>query len=306
MRPPDRFVRLGSIDELHRGLGLAPPEHPLLSVIDYAGVRSEVLPEGTRVVTDLYLASFKASVVGELRYGRERYDFAEGSLLFMAPGQTFDLAAAPGEPGMRAEGWGVYFDPDLIAGTPLGQAIAHHTYFGYEVREALHVSAREREALKATVANLRAEAAARPDAHSRALLVANLEVLLTSCRRFYDRQFHTRAHAATGVVARFHALVREYYRAGRQVDGGPVTLAALAAELHLSPNYLSDLVSKQTGATVTAHVQDHVLQLAKHRLLAGDASVGEVAYGLGFSSPQYFSRLFRARTGLSPTAWRRA
>ena len=296
------FHRIKSISALHKGLGFDPPRHPLLSVVDFAvsTLDPSVFADKT-IINDFYVISLKKSKSGNLHYGRQYYDFEEGSMVFLAPAQVFQVDA---EADKDADGWGLYFHPDLIVGTSLHDKIGEFTFFDYHNSEALHLSDHERAMIENIITNIKDEYTNNLDQHSQHLIVSNIELILSYCQRFYDRQFLTRRHKHKDVISEFELLLKSYFKKNLQQERGLVDLQYFSESLHLSTSYLSDLVKKETGKTITEAVHLHMIDLAKNSLLSSNKSVSEVAYELGFEYPQYFSRLFKAKVGMSPVAFR--
>lgn len=134
--------------------------------------------------------------------------------------------------------------------------------------------------------------------------VSTIELLLNYCNRYYDRQFITRAASNKDVISEFESLLYSYFDSEDLQTRGFPSVKYFAEQLHLSPNYLSDLLKKETGRNSSEHIQHHVVELAKDRLLSSTVTVSEIAYDLGFEYPQYFSKLFKKRTGMSPAEYR--
>jgi AraC family transcriptional regulator, transcriptional activator of pobA len=296
------FLTITSICQLHQVLGCAPPQHPLLTIIDYADIPHNPAHYGVKIVTDFYLISLKSPAPAAVQYGRQHYDFAEGTMLFMAPGQVFSVAE-PDEP-TQYTGWGLYIHPDLLANTPLGRRIRDYTFFGYATHEALHVSDEEHHSMARLVSEIRREYERPIDRHSQGIIVTHVEQLLNYAQRFYGRQFLTRQKVHSDQIGRFETLLHTYLQATDLAERGLPTVEYFASQLHLSADYLTDLLKRETGRTTKEHVQAYLMEQAKQRLLATDLSVNEVAYGLGFTYPQYFNRLFKAHTGLTPKQFR--
>lgn len=275
--------------------------HPLVSVIDF----SKAAPRtGSGMYFGFYAILLKDVKCGDLVYGRHTYDYQEGTLVFLAPGQVAGLNSN-GET-YQPKGHGLVFHPDLIHGTALGRHIQDYTFFTYQSNEALHMSKRERELVLDCLAKIDYELQQAIDKHSKALIINSIEQLLTYCVRFYDRQFITRSYVHQGVVERFEQLLNTYFQTDKpQVIGLP-SVAYCAGELHLSANYFGDLIKKETGTTAQEYIQTRVIEVAKERLFDLSKSVGQVAYDLGFKYPQHFIRLFKQRVGQSPNEYRRA
>ena len=295
------FLVLNTVTDYTRLCGLPAPAHPLLTLIDLEQTRGNVLPaDQPPIVQQLYTVWLKKNFQGKVRYGHQSYDFGEGVMGFMAPGQvsafdaTLDIT--------RLSGWMLVFHPDLLRRYPLAQKIAGYGFFSYQVHEALHISAQEEGLLDSLLTVIRSEYERPIDAFSQDVLVAQLEVLLNYANRFYHRQFLTRRTAEHDLLSRFEALVVAYFaRPGEQ----PLpTVQHFADALHVSPAYLGDMLRTLTGQTTQQHLHHALIEKAKHVLLTSSLSVSEAAFQLGFEYPQYFSRLFKSKTGLTPAAFR--
>lgn len=297
----DNIIHIKSISEIHAVLELPKPEHPLISLID-AGqiqVREEALH--AKIIYDFYSVSFKDHSHG-IKYGRNTFDFQEGMMVFAAPGQVY----TPIETVKRGDmnGWILYFHPDLIRNTPLGENIGQYSFFNYDIFEALHLSDQEQTTIQAAISNIEQEYKQRIDNHSQRILVSNLELLLNYCLRFYERQFNTRTHQNKDVTVLFEKALKEYFGIKQYLDEGIPSTGYFANKVHLSQHYFGDLVKKETGRTPKDHINDQVVEKAKDLLLSTRYSVSEIAYELGFNYPHYFTRLFKAKTGVSPTDYR--
>ncbi|MBD0288049.1 MAG: helix-turn-helix transcriptional regulator, partial [Flavisolibacter sp.] len=239
---------------------------------------------------------------GDLRYGRHTYDYQEGTLVFIAPGQVVSV-----------DNWGVTYQPkghalvfhlDLIHGTSLGRHIQDYTFFSYQSNEALHLSERERKIVLDCFSKIEYELEHAIDKHSKRLIVSNIEILLNYCVRFYDRQFITRENVHKGTLEKFEHLLNEYYQTDNPQTIGLPSVAWCASELNLSPSYFGDLIKKETGKTAQDYVQSKVIDVAKERIFDHSKSISQIAYELGFKYPQHFARLFKQRVGQSPNEYR--
>lgn len=298
----DHFHSIGSIADLHQFIRFEPPRHPLITVVDYAAVQgADMVPTG-KILNELYLISLKETSPGEIRYGRSRFDFQEGCMIFMGPRQVFSVTAADSLPSLS--GTGVYFHPDLLLGTPLAKKIHEYSFFGYQTQEALHLSDSEKKLVVGIYHNIQTELNGAIDQHSKAIFIQNLELLLHYCQRFCERQHISREVSNKDLVARFTALLHAFFQAQQPMNHGLVQVSYFAEQLHLSPNYLSDLLKRETGKSVKEHIHLYLLDRAKHELLATDKTVSEIAFELGFEYPQYFSKLFKQKEGLSPSDFR--
>jgi YesN/AraC family two-component response regulator len=237
-----------------------------------------------------------------LYYGRNYYDFEEGSLVFTSPGQVFETKSPPTK-GLN-DGWILFFHPDLLLKSPLGKTIKSYSFFSYAVHEALHLSEDEKSIINQCVKGVEREYFQNIDKHSQGVIVSNLELLLNYCNRFYDRQFYTRSNHQQDVITKVEELLASYFNSDEALKEGIPTVKYCAEKVSLSPNYLSDLLKKETGKNTQEHIHHYLIEKAKNMLLTSKASVGEIAYDLGFDYPQYFGNLFKKKVGMSPNQFR--
>ena len=279
--------------------------HPLVGVINFskARPRSWGSAKQVRLHFGFYAIFLKDVQCGNLKYGRHDYDYQEGTLVFIAPGQAVELD----NDGKvyQPKGYALVFHPDLLHGTDLGKKIHDYHFFSYQAHEALHLAEREREIVLNSFTRIEEELRQGVDKHSKKLIAANIELFLEYCDRFYDRQFITREDVNLGILEKFEALLREYFSAGMAQKNGLPTVAYFAEELHLSANYFGDLVKKQTGISARDYIQSRIIDAAKNEMAGSEKTVNEIAYALGFKYPQHFSRMFKNATGYTPNEYRR-
>ena len=295
------IIHSKSISELHKNMGLDTPSNPLISIIDTKILSYGKDAVGNRFSSDLYCIAMKDSNCG-IDYGRNHYDFQEGVLIFTAPNQIITLTKP--QKLNEVEGWMLYFHPDLIRKHPLGKLIDKMTFFNYEVNEALHLSKNEQQTLNQILSLIFSEISERIDTYSQHVLASHIELILSYSIRFYERQFITRSNNNLDVISKVEQLLRDYMNNKIQYLENPPTIKYLSDHCCLSPNYLSDLLSKETGRSALDHINDAIIEKAKSILLTTDDSISGVAYSLGFNYPHYFSRLFKQKTGKSPTEYR--
>ena len=295
----NEVIHIKSISELHRALGLEPPQHPLITLIDVQSVNLPEMDPDQRMIADYYMISMKDGNCG-MQYGRNYYDFEEGVLVFTAPNQVI----SGGGENTVTKGWMLFFHPDLIRGSNLGANMSKYSFFSYDVHEALHLSQKEQNMMDSMVERIEYEYQQNIDGHTQDLLVSHLELVLNYSLRFYERQFHTRKKQNVDVLTKVETLLTGYYKQEKQFDHGVPSIHYLAENVHLSPNYLSDLLKKETGRNAKDHISHFVVERAKNQLLNTNDAVGEIAYNLGFNYPHYFSRMFKQRTGLTPQKYR--
>lgn len=273
--------------------------HPLVSVIDMTKAAPRT---ASNMYFGFYTVFLKEVKCGDLRYGKKTYDYQEGTLVFIAPGQVVSVENS-GE-AYQPKGYALVFHPDLIHGTSLGRHIPDYTFFSYGSAEALHLSDRERKIVLELFSKIEYELEHAIDKHSKRLIVSNIEMLLNYCIRFYDRQFITRENVNKGILERFESLLNEYYKTDKPQSIGLPSVAYCASELALSPNYFGDLIKKETGKTAQEYIQAKVIDVAKERVFDLNKSVSQVAHELGFKYPQHFTRLFKQWVGQSPNEYR--
>jgi AraC family transcriptional activator of pobA len=293
------FKVLATVSDFTQHFGFPNPAHPLLTVIDLERTR-HLVPPTSPVVRQLYIISLKKNLKGKLQYGHRAYDFSQGVLAFYAPGQFCE--GSPSVDISELSGWMLVFHPDLLARYPLGKKITSYGFFSYEVHEALHLSDSEEQALESLMRNMRREYEQSIDAFSQDVLVSQLEVLLSYANRFYHRQFLTRRTAEHDLLSRFESLLTAYLA---QDGEQPLpTVQHFADALHVSPAYLSDMLRTLTGQNTQQHLHHGLIEKAKRLLLSTSLSINETAFQLGFEYPQYFTRLFKNKTGQTPAAYR--
>ncbi|MCD2421137.1 helix-turn-helix transcriptional regulator [Niabella pedocola] len=291
-----------SISALHRFLGLKKPSHPLISVFDFDAVKLEPETILSAVTTDFYVVALKKDCAGgKCKYGQQYYDFDEGIMYFMAPRQVLQFEDVLLN-GVR--GFVLVVHPDFLLSSALASKIGGYGYFSYTSNEALYLSEKEEHTIMDIIQNISREIDANMDAFTQDLLVSNIDLLLKYCDRFYNRQFMTRKKINSDLLTRLESLLDDYFKQDQLAVRGIPTVQLVAHALHLSPNYLSDMLRVQTGQTTQQHIQHRVIEKAKELLSTTDMSVSEIAYHLGFEHPQSFHRLFKNRTAVSPAAFR--
>ena len=276
-----------------------PTLHPLISMVDLS--KGNPLKR-SKFRLDFYAIIIKDSKCGDLRYGLRHYDYEEGTIVFFGPGQVG--GSEPKGEWHQPYGMALVFHPDLIKGTSLAKHIHEYSFFSYDSYEALHVSEKERGLINICFGNIETEIKQNIDRHSKKILVANIELLLKYCSRFYDRQFITRETANHQVIEKFENLLTDYILNEKLQSIGIPTVTYFAAELNLSPNYLGDLLKRETGKATLELIHLKILDLAKDKILDTNKSISEIAFELGFSYPQHFTRLFKQKVGVSPNEFR--
>ena len=298
--------RLKTISDFHRTRQLPPPEHPLISIVDYAAVHMQPEYRDYKWVFDFYFISLKKNIGGKINYGQHAYDFDEGVMFFIAPGQVFGIERMPDAPPREKSGWMLLIHPDFFWNTPLARAINKYGYFDYAINEALFVSGKEEDILMGVLRNIGQEYHANIDKFSQGIILSQIETLLNYSERFYNRQFITRKRAGHQVLERLEALSSAYFNDGEAGDKGLPTVQYFAEQLNVSPKYLTNMLKALTGQTVQQIIHEKLVMKAKEKLSTTSLSVSEIAYELGFEHPQSFSKLFKSKTSFSPVEFRKS
>lgn len=296
----NNYVDIQSISDLHTLYGWAKPKHPLVSLIDLKKVDRSNIKENTFYRIGFYSIYCK-KFNGLLKYGKSYYDFTEGSLMFTAPNQVI----SPNPDVQIEEGWGLIFHPDLLNNSALGEKINSYSFFHYDVNEALHISEDEKLILTDCVEKIRKEYTQNIDKHTQTVIQNNIELLLSYCDRFYDRQFITRAKASHDIVQQFEKLLKDYFRKDSLSGLGLPDVKYFASLLNLSANYLSDLLKRYTGKSTQEQIHLQLIEKAKTLLWSSDKPISEIAFDLGFEHPSHFTKIFKTKTGKSPKEYRR-
>lgn len=273
--------------------------HPLVNVIDFSKCNS-VCHE--RYQFDFYVVFLKEVKCGDMTYGRHTYDYQEGTIVCIAPGQVVGVVNDGTK--YQPKGWGLCFHPDLIHGTSLGHHMSEYSFFSYNSNEALHISDKERGVFIDCLTNIQHELNHSVDRLSKRLISKNIELLLDYCLRFYERQFVTREKANHDILSKFEHLLNNYFTNNNAEQNGLPSVKHCAKQLCLSPNYFGDLIKKETGHTAQEYIQQYIIEQGKKRILDPQKNIGQVAYELGFQYPQHFTRMFKRATGITPNEYR--
>ena len=294
---------LETISELNKLLNQEKPKHPLVSIIDFSKVKSFGETD-IKVTTGFYCIMLKNQQCNKVKYGREYFDFQEGTLTFFPPNRAATIENDDNQQPTDSVGLGLFFHPDLIRRTSLANKMKDYTFFSYGLKEALHLSDKEKQTLNDCIAKIDNEISQNIDNHSQTLIVSNIELLLNYCSRYYDRQFITRKNNNHEILVKFENILTVYFSSNNLKSKGLPTVKYCAEKLFLSPNYLSDLLKKETGKNAQDHIHHYLIEEAKINLLNTNDTVSEIAFNLGFEYPQYFSKLFKSKTGTTPAEYR--
>lgn len=296
-----KITNIASISQLNDLLHQPKSNHPLVSVLYFSEIEydSDIFKKFT---SELYAIILKNQIHGTLKYGKQNYSFQEGTLIFASPGQVVSFE----EDFKSSKGivWGLFFHPDLILDTSLSSKMSAYSFFSYDAHEALNLSNMERQNLSECIVKINRELIQETDNHSQNIITANIELLLNYCNRYYDRLYTIDTLKNTDILSQFENVLQEFFNSDIINVNGLPSVRYFAEKLNISPNYLSDLLKKETGKNTQEHIHYQLLEKAKNRLLISANSVSEIAYELGFNYPQYFSRFFKKHTGMTPSEYR--
>lgn len=294
----EQVERMDSVKQYNDYVGV-DTLHPLVSVVNF----DDVAPiQHFKRFMGVYAVFLKDVKCGDMLYGCQSYDYEDGTLVFVSPGQVYGVDSKG--VAIKPSGYGLIFHPDLIKGTSLGKTIKDYSFFSYQVSEALHLSKKERKTIVTCFEKIAEEIEQNIDKHSKTLIVSNIELLLNYCMRFYDRQFITRSNVNSDILVRFENLLNNYFKSGKAINLGLPTVTYCAEELHLSPNYFGDLIKKETGGTALDYIQSKLIDEAKTKMFDASKTINDIATELGFKYQQHFTRLFKQKTGLTPNEYR--
>lgn len=293
--------RISSVTELHRLMGLPKPHHPLVSIIDLEGMKNDTGIEA--VIFDLYVVSMKRGC-DNLYYGQQKYDFDEGLMAFIAPGQILRGEANGVPPDLK--GWMLFVHPDFLWNTALAGKIKRYEYFGYSINEALFLSEKEEGIINDIVKNIKNEYHSNIDKFSQDIIVSSFETLLSYAERFYQRQFITRKITNHRILERLEAVLAAYFDDEELLSKGLPSVQYMADALNISSKYLSSMLKQHVGQTTQQLIHEKLIEKAKEKLATTELSVSEIAYQLGFEHPQSFNKLFKSKTSQSPLDFRQA
>ena len=299
----NKIIKVKTISQFHQLFDLPKPEHPLISLVDYSLIK--ITPENENISWSMnfYSVSIKRASNTKFKYGQQEYDFDEGVMFFIAPGQVLTVTI---ETASEHSGWMLLFHPDFLWNTALAKSIKRYDYFDYSVNEALFLSDKEETIINNVVQNIKREYHSNIDKFSQNIIISNIETLLNYAERFYQRQFITRKISNHQILNRLEELLDDYFNNEEVIKTGLPTVQLVAEKLNLSSTYLTNLLRVITGQNTQQHIHDKLIEKAKEKLSTTNLSVSEIAYELGFEHSQSFSKLFKAKTHLSPIKFRQS
>ena len=298
-----KYITVNSISELYRLMGLPKPKHPLISLIKLEDASTPIFGSTTSLILDFYTISMKRNMKNKFKYGQHYYDFNEGVLALMSPGQIVSTDNTENE---EATGWWLVFHTDFIRNYPLGEMIKEYGFFSYAVNEALHLSEEEEKMMQNLMKSIQQEYQSSIDNYSQDVMVSHLELLLNYSNRFYNRQFITRKAVSSDLLVKLDHLLSDYFNTKKSIELGLPTVHYLSENLAVSSNYLSDMLRSLTGQTTQQHIHNKLIEIAKESLTTTNLSVSEIAYQLGFEQSQSFSKLFKNKTEMTPMEFKKS
>lgn len=299
---PKNIYTFNTISEFHKMSGLPKPEHPLVSLVDYSLVEYQTKEKEISWAQNFYSVGLKRNIQGKFRYGQQQYDFDEGLMSFVAPGQVVHLTVE--QPKVKPTGILLFIHPEFLWNTPLAKDIKQYEFFGYSVNEALFMSEKEEIIITELMQNIQREYHNNIDKFSHSIIIAQIQLLLNYCERFYQRQFITRKKSSHQVLERLEKILDDWFNSEDLIEKGLPTAQQIAEVLNISPNYLGSLLKALTGQSTQHHIHDKLIEKAKEKLSTTTLSVSEIAYQLGFEHSQSFNKLFKSKTNVSPLEFR--
>ena len=296
-----QLITISAISQLHQMMGYPKPEHPLISLISYHDRPPVVVESPVSFITDFYVIMLKRHVTGKIKYGQRYYDFDEGIMAFIAPGQMISIDDSHYN---EATGWLLVFHPDFIRGYQLAKTIKAYGFFSYAVNEALFLSEKEEKMLEGIMKNIQQEYHSSIDQFSQDVMVSHLDLLLNYANRFYNRQFLTRKTASSDLLVKLENVLTDYFNSDKVQELGLPSVQYISDQLNVSAHYLTDMLRTLTGQSTQQHIHNKLIEKAKEILSATNLTVSEIAYNLGFEHPQSFSKLFKSKTNISPLEFR--
>jgi len=298
-----KLYTIDTVAEFHRICGLSQPQHPMISLVDYSQVEYQIEESEISWVQELYFMGFKRDIQGKLHYGQSQYDFDGGLMCFIAPRQLVRMIIDKYD--TKPSGFLLAFHPDFIWNTPLAKNIHNYKFFGYDVNEALFLSEKEEETLIGLFKGIEREYQSGIDEFTQNIIISQIEVILNYCERFYQRQFITRKKSNHQILDKLEHILEDYFKS-EVINRGLPTANYIAESLNISTNYLGSLLKSLTGQTTQQHIHEKLIEKAKEKLSTTELSVSEIAYELGFEHSQSFSKLFKAKTDISPLEFRKS
>ncbi|MDQ0968670.1 AraC-like DNA-binding protein [Flavobacterium sp. W4I14] len=295
-------VVFNSLSQLHKAMGQPRPSHPLISVMNYGEAHFDPKDFEQGIILNFFKVSFKTGFSGKLRYGQGYYDFEEGGMSFIAPGQLLRMQDEEAD----YSGMTLHIHPDFLRNYQLGKSIKQYGFFSYSAAEALYLSEKEKTTILSVYQFIHDELQQRIDKFSQDVIISQIEVLLNYANRFYDRQFITRKAVNSDILVNLEALLDAYFNDDESLISGLPTVNSVAAALHLTPRYLSDMLRNLIGLNTQQYIHEKVIEKAKEYLAKDELTVAEVAYHLGFEHPQSFNKLFKIKTSLSPLDYKKS
>ncbi len=296
-------IRFKTIAQYHKFRNLEGPTHPLISIHRIEDIKKLNDDEPQRLIQDFYMVALKHNVNATMQYGQQEYDFEEGALIFLAPNQLYAIQA---DSDLTHTGWLLLIHPDFFWNTSLAKNIKNYEYFDYDINEALHLSEKEEKTVINILQNINEECSTNIDKFSKAVIISHLETLLNYADRFYNRQFITREKQNHEILVRLEKLLSDHFNDPKESINGVITVTDISASLNVSANYLSGLLTVLTGKSTQQHIHDKLIEKAKERLAISELSISEIAYELGFDYSQSFSKLFKSKTNLTPSEFRKS
>jgi AraC-like DNA-binding protein len=225
------------------------------------------------------------------------YEAKPGTLFFISPEQVHDLKMKPGHAGFV-----MLFTTDFIEQNGIPQSWLNNSGFFFRCDDVAPLILPENcdtTRLAIIVDQISTEFLNQFNYQQEAL-GSLLKLFLLECKRISDTvpsERQARNHAGGTLVKQFKDLLDNHFTHWHKV-------AEYAKSLHITPNYLNELVSQETGKSAKDLILNRIMLEAKRFATYSETSVKEVAYTLGFEDPAHFSKLFKNQENQGFTEFR--
>lgn len=225
------------------------------------------------------------------------YPAVAGTIFFLSPEQVHDLRMDD-----HHEGYVMLFTSDFLETTGLGREIIDQSGFFFRCDDVAPLTLtrdEDRTSLLQIIALMETEYQQKGMGYEQAL-GALLRLFLLHCQRISAQLQplrEERKKAGAQIMKQFKELLENHYAGWHKV-------ADYAQALHLTPNYLNEVVTQESGTSAKERILARIMLEAKRYATHSDISVKEVAYLLGFEDPAHFSKRFKQIEGQGFTDFR--
>jgi AraC-like DNA-binding protein len=276
-------------------------KHPLIDIQKYEDAKPESHIKNEPIIYDFYKISLVKNFNGFIQIGKTKFNGESGILHFVEPKQVYTCNSTN-----PWEGFQILIHPNIFKKHFSHKEISTYDFFSYEVNESLLLTKEEENRINQLMEMAWEEFHNSKDNFSIPVILSYISTLLNLTERFYARQFDTRKKLSNQLSSHFFELLKTFYIQHTESEIKQPTVQYFASKLNVTPNYLSDTIKHYSGESALTIIHDFVIDEAKNKLTNSTLSVAEISYQLGFEYPNYFSRLFKRKTSLSPSEFRKS